>query len=708
MFRNLTLAAMVLALVAMAPAAFAEPKGEVPLIPFAKFWAPGEVEAPILSPDGKWVSYIGRYQDAYNIFVAPIDDPNKARPLTRETGRGIQWYTVSGALTYRWTPDSRYILFQKDNNGDEHNRIYAVDVVSGETRTLTPGEHVRAHVLGVSRSHPNHVLLAVNTELPQASGADNPGLIFGYDVVDVDLTTGAQTKVMNKVPFGGVIVDNDLKPRLGWVPGPDQSVDVLKIKPDGSTVPYYHIAFDDLGGLSATGETDSLRISADNRTLYMLDDVGRDTVAVTGFDLETGAKTVVAADDRVDIRNLVFDPATNKPAAYGVNWTMLEWHALEPSIKRDLKFLTKGHEGELEVASRSADGQEWLVFYRVADHPDTYYAYNSKTQALKELFVTTPQLLGLPLVKMFPYVMKARDGTELVGYYSLPFSKDPNQAAKPDTPAPMIVYVHGGPSDERPEYAYAPMIQYFANRGYGLLYVNFRGGAGFGKKFLRGADMEWGGKMDDDVVDQVKWAIAQGIADPKRIAVLGGSYGGYETLISMTRDSDLYACGIDVVGPSDLSIPLPHWDPNWMAKVLGDPRTPEGQARLKSISPYYMASKARSPILVGQGDQDARVPTAQSDKMVKALGDAGSEVVYLRFPDEGHGFLRPENNSAFWGVSGVFLSKCLGGRSEPLTPELFKGSSVIVAAGADYIPGLNTAIAASRASPAPPAAATSK
>jgi dipeptidyl aminopeptidase/acylaminoacyl peptidase len=289
--------------------------------------------------------------------------------------------------------------------------------------------------------------------------------------------------------------------------------------------------------------------------------------------------------------------------------------------------------------------------------------------------------------------MKARDGLELVGYYVLPFSADPKQTGKPVKPAPMVVYVHGGPSDERPEYAYAPLVQYFASRGYGMLYVNFRGGAGFGRKFLRGGDMEWGGKMHTDVVDQVKWAIDQGLADPKRVAVLGGSYGGYESLVAMTQSPDVFACGIDVVGPSDLSIPLPHFDLNWMAKVMGDPRTPEGQTMLKSRSPFYHASQARNPLLIGQGDQDARVPTAQSDKMVKAMQDVGVKVVYLRFPDEGHGFLRPENNSAFWSVSEVFLSKCLGGRAEPLTPAAFKGSSAIVGAGDDYIPGLSAAAA---------------
>ena len=287
----------------------------------------------------------------------------------------------------------------------------------------------------------------------------------------------------------------------------------------------------------------------------MLDNVGADKVALVSLDLDNGAKTIVASDDRVDIRDVLFDPATGRPQAYGVNWTKLVWRPLEPGLKGDLDFLQERGGGVLRVPSMSADGRTWLVNYSVADKPDAFYAFDARSHALTKLFVTTPQLEGLPLVKMFPYVIKSRDGLDLVGYYLLPFSSDPKQTGRPIKPAPMVVYVHGGPSDERPEYAYAPLVQYFANRGYGFLYVDFRGGPGFGKAFLGAGDMEWGGKMHDDVVDQVRWAIGQGLADPKKVAILGGSYGGYETLVAMTRSPDVFACGVDVVGPSDLSIP---------------------------------------------------------------------------------------------------------------------------------------------------------
>ncbi len=693
MTRLLALAAAILFAAACGGAA-AETAKQTPLVPFERFFAPEAYQAPLISPDGKWVSYIGRYQNAYNIFVAPIDDMAKARPVTRESGRGIQWYTVSGAVTYRWTPDSRYILYLKDNNGDEKNRIWVTDVATGAVRNLTPGDNVRAHILGVSPNHPGHVLAAVDTAHP----TNNPELLFGYDVVDIDLATGERRVVTGNIPYGGVIADNDLKVRLVWVPTPDLGIDVRKLNPDGTTSEFYRIAYDDLAGIEATGQTDSMRISADNRTLYMLDDVGSDKIALVSLDLDTAAKTIIAKDDRVDIRDVLFDPQTHAPIAYGVNWTKLAWHGLDPKAKGDLDFLQARSEGVLKVPSMSADGRIWLVNSSVADQPDVFYAFDARTHAMRKLFVTTPELLGLPLVKMFPYVIKSRDGLDLVGYYLLPRSVDPRQTGKPNRPAPMVVYVHGGPGDERPEYGYAPLVQYFADRGYGFLYVDFRGGPGFGKAFLNGANMEWGGKMHDDVVDQVRWAIAQGLADPKKVAILGGSYGGYETLVAMTKSPDVFACGVDVVGPSDLSIPLPHFDPNWMAKVMGDPRTEAGRATLRARSPFYLASQARNPLLIGQGDQDSRVPTAQADKMVTAMQAAGAPVVYLRFADEGHGFLRPENNYAFWATAEIFLAKCLGGNAQPLTPDLFKGSSVIVAAGGEYIPGLEAAVTAAKAS----------
>lgn len=675
---------------ASAPAA-TEPKADAnALLPFDTFFKPSEADAPLLSPDGKWVTFIARYQDAYNIFIAPVDDIKAAKPLTKESGRGIQWFTVSGAINYRWSPDSRYVIYLKDNNGDEHNRIYAASVETGETKLLTPGENVQASVVGLSRTRPDVILAAVNA----AAKDENLSLLYGSDIVEIDLNTGAQKKILEKIPYASVVADNDLKIRLFGNLTKDYGYEFLKAKEDGATEPFYTVTFDDIAGLAATGETQMSRISTDNKTLMILDSVNRDTVAAVSLDLETGKKTVIAEDKRVDIRDVLYDPSTNKIVANGALWERLEWTAIDPAAKADIDFLEGFKDGDLRINSRSFDGKQWLVGYMVSDEPISYYHYDSTAKKMTKLFVNTPGLEGLPLARMHPYVVKSRDGKfDLVGYYVLPLAADPEKDGKPTGPVPMLVLIHGGPTDERPTYAYAPFVQWMANRGYGLLYVNFRGSAGFGKTFRSGANFEWGGKMHDDVMDQVDWAIKEGLLDAKKVGVMGGSYGGYATLVAMTKTPDRFACGIDLVGPSDLSIKLPHFNEEWMARTIGDPRTPEGIAFLKSRSPFYSADKIKSPLLIGQGDQDSRVPTAQADMMVEAMQKAGAKVVYLLYPDEGHGLLRPENSSSFWAVSEVFLAQCLGGRAEPLTPAKLEGSSVIVKAGEDFVPGLKEAIA---------------
>jgi dienelactone hydrolase len=660
------------------------------LLPFSTFFAPAEVGGPLMSPDGKWVSYIARYQNAFNIFVAPSDNPKAGRPLTKESGRGIQWYTVSGAVNYSWTPDSRHIIYVKDNDGDEHNRIYSASVATGAVKLLTPGEKVRANLIGVSKSRPDWILAAVDTRFLHGGHT----LLIGADIFEINVATAERKQVMENVPYAFLVADNDLKVRLAGALTKEQGVDLLKIGPDGKASPFYKIGPNDMGGLAATGETKSLRVSTDNKSVIFLDDVDRDTVSVISLDLETGKKTLVAADPRVDIRDVFYNPKTNAVDAYGSMWTRLEWRALNNAVKFDFEFLKKFNpDADIRVPSRSADGRYWLIDYMQSDKPITYYRYDSQTKAMTKLFVTTPALDNLKLSKMFPYVVKSRDGRfDLVGYYMLPLSADPEQDGKATKPVPMVVVIHGGPSDERPIYAYAPFVQWLTNRGYGVLYVNFRGSAGFGEAFRNGMRFEWGGKMHDDVLDQMDWATKQGIADPKKFAAIGGSYGGYATLIAMTKTPDRFACGISMVGPSDLTVPMPHWSDEFMVNTLGDPSTPEGQAMLRDRSPVYFAHQAKNPVLIGQGDKDTRVPTSQSDKIVDALKKAGAKPVYLLYPDEGHGFLRPENNASFWAISEVFLSQCLGGQAEPLTPAVLKGSSVIVKEGVDQIPGLKAAL----------------
>ena len=327
-----------------------------------------------------------------------------------------------------------------------------------------------------------------------------------------------------------------------------------------------------------------------------------------------------------------------------------------------------------------------------SDEPVSFYLYDRESKSGQFLFTSTPQLEGLKLSRMHPYVLTTDDGFDLVSYITLPPWTDPDDDGRPDQPVPIVVYVHGGPNDERAQVGFGALVHWLTNRGYGFLYVNFRGSAGFGKAYMNAQKMEWGGKMHQDVLDQVQWAIDEGVADPHKVAILGGSYGGYEALVGMTMTPDVFACGIAIVGPSNLEIFMPHWDEDRMGKIIGDPRTEEGRAFLRSRSPINFAQNTKNPVLIGQGARDSRVPQEQSDTVVEKMQQAGVEVTYIVYPDEGHGFAKPANNMSFYAITEVFLGQCLGGRYEPIDVQI-EGSSVQVPVGGEHIPGLKEALA---------------
>ena len=299
---------------------------------------------------------------------------------------------------------------------------------------------------------------------------------------------------------------------------------------------------------------------------------------------------------------------------------------------------------------------------------------------------------------MWPQEIKSRDGLTLVSYLTLPKTADANNDGKSDKPAPMVLLVHGGPW-ARDAYGYSGYAQWLANRGYSVLSVNYRGSTGFGKSFVNKSDGEWAGTMHDDLIDAVDWAVKQGVTTKDQVAIMGGSYGGYATLVGLTFTPDTFKCGVDIVGPSNLNTLLATIPPYWaaffeqFAKRVGDPRTEAGKQLLEERSPLTHVAKITKPLLIGQGANDPRVKQAESDQIVKAMQDKKIPVTYVLFPDEGHGFARPENNKAFNAITENFLAKCLGGRAQPIGEDL-KGSSVTVPTGADGVEGLSAALQA--------------
>jgi len=442
--------------------------------------------------------------------------------------------------------------------------------------------------------------------------------------------------------------------------------------------------------------TSAVGFDKTGRVLYLIDSRDRNTAALVSLDLDTGELTLIGEDPRADISGAMVHPSEKTVQAVAFTYERKHWQILDESISEDLAYLRTVADGDAEVTSRTLDDKYWMVAYLMDDGPVRYYRYDREAQEAQFLFTHQSELEGWSLAKMHPVVIKSRDGLNLVSYYTLPVGSDNDGDARPDEPLPMVLYVHGGPWG-RDVWGYNSVHQWLANRGYAVLSVNFRASTGFGKAFINAGNKEWGGKMHDDLIDAVDWAIAEGIADPEKVAIMGGSYGGYATLWGMTNTSEMFACGVDICGPSSLitvleSIP-PYWQPEveLFAARVGDHRTEEGRAFLTERSPLTYVDQIERPLLIGQGANDQRCKQAESDQIVEAMQEKEIPVTYVLYSDEGHGFVRPENSLSFFAVGEAFLSECLGGKYEPIGDD-FEGSSITVPVGAEEVPGLTDAL----------------
>jgi len=451
--------------------------------------------------------------------------------------------------------------------------------------------------------------------------------------------------------------------------------------------------------LSATSSrilTTPISFNKTGDILYMIDSRGRNTAALMSLNLNNGEKKLIYENPKADLSDIMVHPTEKTIEAAASEHLRTEWKILDESIKPDMDYLKTVTDGDVNVTDRSLDDNFWAVAYTKDDGPVNYYIYDRPEKKAKFLFTNRKALEDANLSKMYPVIIRSRDGLDLISYLTLPYGSN-TENYHPSKPLPMILFVHGGPWS-RDSWGYNSYHQWFANRGYAVLSVNFRGSTGLGKDFINAANMEWGAKMHDDLIDAVNWAVDEGIAQKDKIAIMGGSYGGYSTLIGLTFTPDVFACGIDIVGPSNIitlmeTIP-PYWLPmvNMFASRVGDYRTEDGKKFLESRSPLFFVDNIQRPLLIGQGANDPRVKQTESDQIVKAMQEKNIPVTYVLFPDEGHGFARPENRMSFNAVTEIFLSQFLGGRYEPIGND-FEGSSITVPTGADNIPTLNDALA---------------
>ena len=635
-----------------------------------------------LSPDGKWISYLAPYEGVMNVWVAPATDASAAKAITADAGRGIR--------NHFWAYDNRHVLYTQDKDGDENWRLYGVDAAKALTvppgqaaaRDFTPFDGVQARVQGTDYRRPNEMLIAVNNRVPQV-----------HDLHILNLETGELTLQAECPPgVAGWVTDNDWNVRYAQRITRDGGSELIEQDQDGNWSVALAIPGED--GLT----TNPAGWSKDNQTLYMLDSRGRDTAALVAWDVEAGTFDHIASHPNADMSGAIAHPTSYKIQAVQFNYLRNELEILDSSIKPDMDYLKTiaqkyGH--EVAITSRTLDDSKWIVAFPDDDGPLSYYLYNRPERTAEYLFSNRPALEGLPLAEMTPVVIESRDGLDLVSYLTIPADKRASEDASTPTatePLPMVLLVHGGPW-ARDSWGYNSLHQLLANRGYAVLSVNFRGSTGFGKSFTNAGNFEWAGKMHDDLIDATNWAIDKGIAHPERVAIMGGSYGGYATLVGLTVTPDVFAAGVDIVGPSNLvtlleSIP-PYWEPvkNLFTSRVGDTETEEGRAFLESKSPLNFVDQITKPLLIGQGANDPRVKQAESDQIVDVMASKGIPVTYVLFPDEGHGFARPENNMAFFAVTEAFLAEHLGGRYQPIGDDVTK-SSATIPHGSEFVTGL--------------------
>lgn len=650
----------------------------VPLIERSRlFGNPSKVGGRI-SPDGQWLSWIAPRDGVLNVWVAPVTDPSQAKPLTAETQRPIR-------ATF-WSPDSRTVLFINDKGGDENFLLYGVDVASGVLKNYTPFEKTRAQVVAISNKVKDRILVGLNNRDAR-----------WHDVHSLDLASGKLTLELKNDGYGGFKADDALVLRLAQKSRADGGADYFRLK-DGvaEATPFISV------GLEDSQATQPLRITADGQTMYWTDSRGRDKAALVAQNLATGATTVVAQDARADIESALFDPQTGAVQAYAANYLKSEYVGLDPSTQTDLRRLQAATPGQFTITSRSEDNERWIVAMDPVTAPDSTWLYDRREQRLSKLYVSRPEMEGAPLVPMHALEIKSRDGLTLVSYLTLPKAVDPSGSGNATQPVPMVLFVHGGPW-ARDDYGGNRYHQWLANRGYAVLSVNFRGSTGFGKAFTSAGDGEWGRKMQDDLLDAVDWAVKAGVTTRDQVAIMGGSYGGYATLAGLAFTPQAFACGVDIVGPSNLNTLLGTIPPYWesfkqqMYRRMGNPNTEAGKAWLAERSPLNSADKIVRPLLIGQGANDPRVNVRESDQIVDAMAAKKIPVTYVLFPDEGHGFARPVNNIAFNAVTENFLAQCLGGRAEPIGGTL-KASTAQVKHGAEFARGLAEALAANQPS----------
>jgi len=580
-----------------------------------------------------------------NVWVGAVGAAlDEAEAVTADRDRGIR--------SFFWAHDNRHLLYVQDVGGDEDWRLFDVDLDTGDIRDLTPFEGVQARVEESDKRFPDTILVGLNR--------DNPQL---HDVYRLDLPSGELEKIVENPGFVGFMADADFDVRAAVAPLPDGGMVVMvRDKPVGGEPPD-HVA--EWRPLLQYGQDDALTtepvaFTLDGGALWVISSVGANTGRLVKLDIATGRSEVVAEDPQYDVAGVRLHPDTREPQVVTYVKERADYQVLDPAIAPEVAALRAVDPGDVTLVGHDDADRTWLAAFTNDDGPIRYYAYDRDAAQATFLFEHQPALSEYQLAKMEPFSFRARDGLAIHGYLTFP----PGEGR---ASLPTVLDVHGGPW-ARDTWGFDSQAQWLANRGYLCVQVNFRGSTGYGKDFVNAGDREWGAKMHDDLLDAVDWVVGEGYADPARVAIYGGSYGGYAALVGAAFTPDVFCCAVDIVGPSNLktlieSIPA-YWAP-MIAQFhtrVGNPETEE--EFMWSRSPLSRAGDIRIPLLIAQGANDPRVKQAEAEQIVAALTEKGIDHEYLLFADEGHGFAKPENRLKFFAAAERFLAKHLGGRFE--------------------------------------------
>ena len=608
-----------------------------PLIPRAIILEESERGNPVLSPGGNEIAYIAPYNGVGNIWVKTVGK-NDDRVVTQDANNGIGFCF--------WQADGEHVLYYQDHSGDENRHLVQTNIRTGITKDLTPFPGARAMGLIDDPRHPDTLLIHIN--------ARDESL---FDLYSLDLSSGSlKLEVENPGDVAQFYADHQLRVRAAYVAKPDNSAEI-RVR-DGLKDPWRSLI--DWGPDEMNSDfTGVAGFNADDSKIWIITSLGANAERLLEVDIRTGDRRVLSEDPQFDVTRLMVNPPRNTLEAVGYEKERMTWLFLDPEVREDFAALGKIRDGEIDIRGRDRSDRIWLVRFEASDRPTTYYHFDRSAKKAVFLFSEDPKLEKFHLAKMDPIQFRSQDGMTIYGYLSLPV----------DIPArnlPLIVQVHGGPWT-RDSWRLDFPVQCLANRGYAVLQVNFRGSTGFGKAYQNAGNLEWGGKVILDLLDGKNWVIAQGIADPKRIAIMGGSFGGYTVLAALAFHPQEFACGIAMNAISDANLFIESMPRHWtVSKARFETRMGKDPEFLKTISPLQRATQVVRPLLIMHNANDVRVKLEHSDRMVAALRTARKDVTYLVFPNAGHvsggtsaNFLRR------WAAIEAFLGKYLGGRVEP-------------------------------------------